>query len=221
MRLVLAIVQSVDSGRLTDALVAEGFRATHINTVGGFLHEPNVTMLVVTEDERVARVLTLIRENCQARRRFVNAAPLSVETIGVPAAMAVPIEVIVGGATVFVLPVRHFARLGSPEGFVPSGLAGEQTQLVLAVVHAEDATAVSSVLVKSGYRLTRMNTVGGFLRKGNATLLIGVPAARVDHVLGLIHSACRQRGEPRPARSGIPMYAATVFVLEAERLEHA
>ena len=221
MRLVIAIVQSADSGRLTDALVAGGLRTTRIPTVGGFLHEPNVTMLVVTEDEQVERVLSIIRQNCQTRRRYINAAPMVAETAGMPIAAAAPLEVIVGGATVFVLPVRHFVRLGSSDNVMPSGLAGQQGVLILSVVQAEDAGGVTTSLTSAGYRLTRMNSVGGFLKKGNATLLIGVQAHQVDHVLGLIHAACRQRPAPQPARAGIPMYGATVFVLDVGRVEHA
>src|SRR5512137_1564818 len=153
MKLVIAIVQSADSGKLTDALVATGFRCTRISTVGGFLDEPNVTMLIVTEDAQLDQLLALIRHNCQARRRYMNAAPMSVETVGMPVVTAAPIEVEVGGATVFVMPVRHIARLGTTGPIEPSGVSGQAGILMMAVVQPDDATPVVAALTKANYRL--------------------------------------------------------------------
>jgi len=214
MKLVIAIVQGADSGRLTDALVATRFRCTRINTVGGFLDEPNVTMLIVTEDERVSDMLTIIRQNCQARRRYMNAAPMSVETVGMPVVTAAPIEVEVGGAAVFILPVRHIARLGSSGPIPSSGLSGPHGVLMMAIVHAEDAPVVTAALLKAGYRLTRINSTGSFLKKGNATLLIGVTADHVDKALAIMQATCRQHAAPTPLKSGLPMYAVTAFILD-------
>jgi uncharacterized protein YaaQ len=220
MKLVIAIVQSADSGKLTDALVAQDFRCTRLNTVGGFLDEPNITMLVVTEDDQVDNLLTIIRQNCQARRRYMNAAPMSVETVGMPIVTAAPIEVEVGGAAVFVLPVLHFARLGATDPVPVSGMSGHQGVLLMAIVQADDANDVSAALVKEGYRLTRINTIGSFLRKGNATFLIGVQAGYVDKALDVMQEACRQRADPSPMKQGIPMYAITAFVLGTLPLPH-
>lgn len=214
MKLVVAIIQSADSGKLTDALVAKGFRCTRLNTVGGFLDEPNITMLIVTEDNALDNLLSIIRQNCRARRRYMNAAPMSVETVGMPIVTAAPIEVEVGGATVFVLPVRHFARLGATDPVPPSGLKGTDAVLMMAVVQADDANNVSAALCKEGFRLTRINTVGSFLKKGNATFLIGVHADFVDKALQIMHDTCRQRLGPSPLKQGIPMYAVTAFVLD-------
>ena len=214
MKLVMAIVQSADSGKLTDALVANAFRCTRISTVGGFLDEPNVTMLIVTEDAQLDQLLLLIQHNCQARRRYMNAAPMSVETVGMPVVTAAPIEVEVGGAAVFVMPVRHLARLGVSGPMTPSGMAGPQGVLIMAVVQPDDATAVIAALTKASYRLTRINTVGSFLKKGNATLLIGVTADHVDKVLEIMHATCRQSKEPSPMKAGIPSSAVTAFILD-------
>ena len=214
MKLVAAIVQSADSGKLTDALVAKGFRCTRISTVGGFLDEPNVTMLIGVNDEPVDDVLAIIRTNCKARRRYMNAAPMSVETVGMPVASAAPIEVEVGGAAVFVLPVRHVARLGKTGPIAPSGISGAQGVLMMAVVQVDDIPAVTATLIKAGYRLTRINSVGSFMKKGNATLLIGITADHTDEVLNLMQAACRQRTDPSPAKAGLPSYAVTAFILD-------
>jgi uncharacterized protein YaaQ len=106
MKLVMSIVHSDDAGRLTDALTQAGYRATIISTTGGFLRQGNATIFVGTQEERVPDVLQLIRDNCRTRQEFVNPLPPVME----PGEMYVPapVEVQVGGATVFVLDVAQF-----------------------------------------------------------------------------------------------------------------
>ena len=87
--------------------------------------------------------------------------------------------------------------------------------LVLAIVQNEDADPVTQALLAAGHRVTRINTAGAFLRRGNATLLVGVEAEKVDDVLRLIQANCRLRAEASSPDSGMPMYSATVFVLES------
>jgi uncharacterized protein YaaQ len=214
MKLAIAIVQSADSGRLSDALVAKGFRSTRLSTVGGFLDEPNVTMLIGTEDEQLPELLTLIRTNCRARRRYMNAAPMSVETAGMPLVTASPIEVEVGGATVFITPVRGRFRLGLSGPQIATGLSGPQALLILAIVHPDEIAGVTMTLIKANYRFTRINSVGNFFRKGNTTLLIGVTAGHVDKVLNLMQSTCRGYADPAPAKGKPPSYAVTAFVID-------
>jgi len=108
MKLVMSIVQSDDAGRLVEALTQAGFRATTISTTGGFLRQGNATIFVGTEDEQVPHVLTLIREHCHARRQYVNPLPPVMEPGEVY--MAAPVDVQVGGATVFVLDVLQFEQ---------------------------------------------------------------------------------------------------------------
>ena len=59
-------------------------------------------------------------------------------------------------------------------------------KLVVAVVKEEQAGRALDALVASEYRATRMNTAGGFLKKGNSTLLVGVEDEQVDEVLGIV-----------------------------------
>jgi uncharacterized protein YaaQ len=107
-KLVMSIVHSDDAGRLVHALTGAGYGATTISTTGGFLRQGNSTILVGTEDEKVPNVLQLIRENCCTRRQFVNPLPPVME----PGEMYLPapVDVQVGGATVFVLDVCRFER---------------------------------------------------------------------------------------------------------------
>ena len=109
MKLVMSIVNSDDAGRLTTTLTEAGYRATTISTTGGFLRQGNTTIFVGTEDDKVAHVLGLIRESCHTRRQFVNPLPPVMEPGEMY--MPTPVEVQVGGATVFVLDVAQFEHL--------------------------------------------------------------------------------------------------------------
>jgi uncharacterized protein YaaQ len=108
MKLVMSIVNSDDAGRLTTALTEAGFRSTTIGTTGGFLRQGNTTLFVGTEDEKVARVLALIRENCHTRVQLINPMPPVMEPGEMY--MPTPVEIQVGGATVFVLDVAQFEQ---------------------------------------------------------------------------------------------------------------
>jgi uncharacterized protein YaaQ len=106
MKLVMSIVNSDDAGRLVDALTQGGYRATTISTTGGFLRQGNATIFVGTEDEKVPDVLQLIRDHCHTRTQFVNPLPPVMEPGEMY--MPTPVDVQVGGATVFVLDVVQF-----------------------------------------------------------------------------------------------------------------
>ena len=103
----------------------------------------------------------------------------------------------VGGATVFELPVLRFEGLAAPEPADQPTLPNIETvgathMLVAAIVHAANAGNCLQALLHAGYRVTRIKTVGGFLRRGNTTLLTGVAPDQVDHAIGLLRQACRQ-----------------------------
>ena len=108
MKLVIAIVQNDDAGDLTDLLRENNYRSTLIGTTGGFLREGNATFLVGVEEESIEPLLKLIQENCKTRTQLVNPMPPVVEPGELY--LAQPIEVQVGGATVFVLEVARFEK---------------------------------------------------------------------------------------------------------------
>lgn len=109
MKLVVAIVHNEDAGALVDALLERDHRATRLQSSGGFLKQSNASVIVGVDDARVDEVLGIIRENCTSRTQVVNPMPPIME----PGEffMPYPLEVEVGGATVFVLPVERFERL--------------------------------------------------------------------------------------------------------------
>lgn len=108
MKLVVAVIQDKDSHRLLAGLTQAGFRSTKLASTGGFLREGNTTLLVGVDDEQVERVTNLIKSTCRAREQLVT--PLS--PMGGPADSYIPypVEIIVGGATLFVLDVERFEK---------------------------------------------------------------------------------------------------------------
>lgn len=108
MKLILAIVQDKDSNELSSQFIDHEIRATKLSTTGGFLKSGNTTFIIGIEDERVEFALNLIKETCHAREQFVT-PPVNLDMIG-DSAMTYPIEVQVGGATVFVMPVEQFKQ---------------------------------------------------------------------------------------------------------------
>lgn len=109
MKLVLAIVQEKDSGRLTDALTKAGFQATLLASTGGFLRSGNATLLIGVEDGQIEEVLELIREVCRTREQLMSPIPPVLEPVDAYAAY--PVKVQVGGAIVFVLNVDRMERV--------------------------------------------------------------------------------------------------------------
>ncbi|MEN9614617.1 MAG: hypothetical protein RL022_39 [Chloroflexota bacterium] len=86
-------------------------------------------------------------------------------------------------------------------------------KLVWAIVQSEDASAALKALVSRGYRTTRINTVGGWLRSGNVSLLLGVEPAQVDDVVATLREHCRTRKVDNGGQ--VTLGRATVFVVNA------
>lgn len=106
MKLIVAIVQDKDSNRLSAALVKANFRATKLASTGGFLKAGNTTFMIGVDDSQVESVLSVIRTSCKVREQLVTpVTPMSGTT---DSYLPLPVEVQVGGATVFVLPVERF-----------------------------------------------------------------------------------------------------------------
>jgi uncharacterized protein YaaQ len=83
-------------------------------------------------------------------------------------------------------------------------------KLVVAIVQDQgDASKAVDELVANGFGATRINTAGGFLKRGNSTILTGVEDARANDVIQILRDVCR-RGPPE---GGGPTATGIVFVL--------
>lgn len=109
VKLVVAVVQDKDAGRLIEELVERGYRATKLASTGGFLKEGNTTLLVGAEDSQVDEVVAIIKRVCRPREQVVT--PLGPIGGAVDTYVPYPVEVIVGGATIFVLQVERFEHV--------------------------------------------------------------------------------------------------------------
>lgn len=62
-------------------------------------------------------------------------------------------------------------------------------KLIVFVTDDGHADASVDALVEQGFRVTRLATTGGFLRRGNTTLLVGVEDTQVEPAYDLIKKA--------------------------------
>ena len=108
-------------------------------------------------------------------------------------------------------------------------------KIIYAIVSSDDGNRVTDVLTDHHFSVTRLATTGGFLQKGNATLMIGTDEEQVDHAIKLIRETCGKRQKitcdiPAPNIGSISagyvmmpvsveLGGATIFVTDVERYE--
>ena len=106
------------------------------------------------------------------------------------------------------------------------------TKLVVSIVHSDDADPLIAALRDAGFSSTKISTTGGFLREGNASILVGIEEDKVAPVLEIIKLNCHTRtqyvnplppvmepGElymPNPVE--VQVGGAVIFVLDVEKL---
>jgi len=106
-------------------------------------------------------------------------------------------------------------------------------KMIIAIVQDEDIEGLTEALIEEGFRFTKMNTSGSFLRMGNTSLLIGVDDERVPEVMDILRKTCHRRTqvavpyspalEPgllyMPENFEVEVGGAVVFVADIERFE--
>lgn len=107
MKLILAIVSNDDSHNVSTLLTKENYSVTRLATTGGFLKAGNTTIIVGTDDEKVDHVIELIGQESKKR---VEVVPSSA-SYDLGRFASFPVEVEVGGATIFVLDIEQFLKL--------------------------------------------------------------------------------------------------------------
>lgn len=108
MKLIICIVQDQDASALIDELTEKEHRVTKLSSTGGFLKAGNTTLLMGVEDEVVNEILGIIERNCKTRELTT-----SLLTVTMPGDTYIPypLEVKIGGATVFILDVEKHIRI--------------------------------------------------------------------------------------------------------------
>ena len=106
----------------------------------------------------------------------------------------------------------------------------QQPILVMAVVQAQDAEIAKEAMAKLGLTVERLPSVGGFLGRRNATLIIGLHEEQREAAIEALNRSCRQRIEfiavplesaplPLPTPTPITVGGATVFSMDVEHYE--
>lgn len=109
MKLVISVVQDDDASDLIDLLMEKGFRVTKLASTGGFLKAGNTTLMIGVKEEVVDEVISIIEQICKVRKQVVTTPSPVTGSTGVY--VPYPVEVEVGGATIFVVDVDKFVRI--------------------------------------------------------------------------------------------------------------
>ena len=106
-------------------------------------------------------------------------------------------------------------------------------KLVIIIASDADADRLMKALIQHGYPATKVSSTGGFLHRGNATILSGVEPDEVEQVLAMVRAECHARTEYVPVQT-LPFFGegatpsepvevrvggAIVFVVNVERFE--
>lgn len=108
MKLIMAIIHDEDAFHIMDLLNEKGFSVTKLATTGGFLRSGNTTLISGVEDDKVNEVVNIIESTCKSRKQItsINSTQMMGESY-----IPLPIEVTVGGATIFVLNVDEYKKV--------------------------------------------------------------------------------------------------------------
>ncbi len=107
MKLMFAVVNKDDNHAVSAAITKAGFRATKLASSGGFLSAGNTTFMIACEDCKVDEIIEVIRKHSRQRKQIV---PTEM-TVGTPLYDNGPVEVSVGGATIFITNLERFERV--------------------------------------------------------------------------------------------------------------
>lgn len=105
-------------------------------------------------------------------------------------------------------------------------------KFLIAVVQDYDCDKLLRAIAAANLRATKISSTGGFLRMGNATVLMGVEDERLQEAIALIRANCQSRVEVQ-LDAASPEYVewfpagihevtvggAVVFTLPVDRME--
>lgn len=105
MKLLFVIVSDEDARRITCNLIEHDMSVTKISSTGGFLRGGNCTLMVGVEKDKLDEALEIIKE--KSKKREIS----TISGVRTPENSTMPVEISVGGATVFVVEVESFFKL--------------------------------------------------------------------------------------------------------------
>ena len=106
----------------------------------------------------------------------------------------------------------------------------QKDELLLAIIQGQDAEIAIDSLLEESFGVTRLPSVGGFLGRRSATLMIGVASGKSDKAVEILNNTCRKRVAfiavpmensplPMPAPTPVTVGGASIFSLEVEHFE--
>ena len=102
MKMIMAVISNEDNAKLSSELNKAGFFVTKLS-----LMSCNTTLMTVTEDDKVDAIIDIFKKFSNKRTKMVASSA----SFGMDMNMSIPIEVSVGGATIFVLNVEQYKKL--------------------------------------------------------------------------------------------------------------
>ena len=108
MKLIICIVQDEDVHVLIEDLNEEDIRVTRLASTGGFLKAGNTTLLIGLDEDKVDDAFRIIEDNCKTRKISAPLIPVNMPT---ETYIPQPIDVTIGGATIFMLDVDEYIRV--------------------------------------------------------------------------------------------------------------
>lgn len=106
----------------------------------------------------------------------------------------------------------------------------KKDELLIAVVQGQDANIAIETLIDEGFGVTRLPSVGGFLGRKSATLMIGISSKKEASAIEILNQNCRKRVAfiavpmensplPMPAPTPVTIGGASIFSLDVEHFE--
>ncbi len=95
-------------------------------------------------------------------------------------------------------------------------------KLIIAITRDDSAADVTAALNEQKLSVTRISSTGGFWRRGNVTLLVGVNENDVERALQIIDANAGPaiQTTPEAAQGPYPPHRATVFLINVDSFAH-
>ena len=85
-------------------------------------------------------------------------------------------------------------------------------KLMIIIVSSIDSDSLIKSMLNEGFRITRISSSGGFVRRGSSTLLLGVEADKVERARQMVHEHCPPTIDPS-------LKKVAIYVLKVDRFE--
>ncbi len=108
MKLVMAIIHDEDAFNIMDTLNEKGYSVTKLASTGGFLRAGNTTLICGCESEAVPEIVDIIEKKCKSRKQITS---INTHVSATESYVPYPVEITVGGATIFVVDVEQFKKV--------------------------------------------------------------------------------------------------------------